>query len=127
MKLWHDDIRRPPDDSWTWARTNREAQLLLLTHADSCDPVTEASLDHDLGLHDFDPDEQDADLRVAPDAHLQPDGQQLVRWMLRNELVPPKVTIHSWNPVGAKSMAALLGEGGCSEVLVEPFDLAVRT
>ena len=25
MKLWVDDIRRPPDASWAWARTNAEA------------------------------------------------------------------------------------------------------
>lgn len=121
MKLWHDNIRRPPDDSWTWARTNAEALLVLQSHS-----VEEASLNHDLGLHDFDPDQPDADLRVAPDAHLQPDGYALVREMIAKDLVPPSITIHSWNPVGARRMANALIDAGCSSVAVIPFDLASR-
>lgn len=122
MKLWHDDIRRPPDDSWAWARTNRDAELLLIAGVGSCDPITEASLDHDLGLHDFDPDEFDADLRIAPEAHLQPDGRGLCRWMVDQGLVPPRVTIHSWNPPGAAEMAAILRDGAPNTtVAVSPY------
>lgn len=121
MKLWHDDIQRPPDSSWTWARTNEIAMAFLSTK-----DIEEASLDHDLGLHDFDPDQPDADLSVSPNAHLQPDGYDLVTWMVAAGVVPPKVTIHSWNPVGAKRMASALLDAGCSEVVVAPFDPAVR-
>lgn len=52
MRLWFDDIRRPPDASWLWARTLEQAQAILSTVL-----LEEASLDHDLGLHDVDPDE----------------------------------------------------------------------
>src|SRR5438309_1594271 len=44
MKLWLDDIRPTPDDTWTWAKTVPEAIDLLKTGE-----VTYASLDHDLG------------------------------------------------------------------------------
>lgn len=108
MKLWHDDIRPAPDDTWRWARTNKAAELLLLEAKDSSDPITEASLDHDMGLHDFDPHIEDSDMMVAPDAHLQADGLDLAKWMVEHDLVPPKVTIHSWNPVGAMAMAKTL-------------------
>jgi hypothetical protein len=114
MKLWHDDIRRPPDDSWTWARTNDEAKEVLKSNR-----VTECSLDHDLGLHMYDPDMQDADLQRGWDT--ENDGLKLVRWMVeRPELVPERITIHSWNPPGAARMAALLAEHGYACV-VKPF------
>jgi hypothetical protein len=111
MKLWHDDIRRPPDETWTWARTNDEAKLLLLNHE-----VEEASLDHDLGLHGHDPDVLDADLYAAPQTE---DGYELVAWMIENGKVPPRIRIHSWNPPGAKRMAQALG--GLCECVVRPF------
>lgn len=104
MKLWHDDIRRPPDGSWTWARTNEEARRLLNEH-----PVHELSLDHDLGAHDYDPDAPDAVLVRGGAAET---GYDLVRWMLSEGRVPPVLTVHSWNSAGAKRMAAALREGG---------------
>jgi hypothetical protein len=121
-KLWVDDIRRPPDDSWVWARTNKEALLFLRSNF-----IVEVSLDHDMGLHGFDPDEQDADLRVAPDAHLQPDGMDLVREIVACKLLSPqtKITVHSWNPVGAENMAKELRAAGFT-VAVDPFDLSIR-
>lgn len=122
MKLWHDDIRRPPDDSWTWTRSNEEAKLVLLSHFDA---ITEASLDHDMGLHDFDPDQQDAEIMVAPDAANQPDGTELVKWMIENDRVPPRVTVHSMNYDGRRRMVALLREAGCSEVIDREFELSV--
>lgn len=41
-------------------------------------------------------------------------GLDLVRWMLHNKLVPPTVTIHSWNVPGAKQMADELRSAGYS-------------
>jgi len=104
-RLWHDDIRRPPDDSWRWARTNDEAQLILTAHR-----VTECSLDHDLGLHLADPDVIDADMQRGWD--VENDGYTLVKWMVANDRVPERVTIHSWNPDGARRMARLLADHG---------------
>lgn len=104
MKLWHDDIRKPPDDSWTWVRTNDDAMTLLEY------PGAEAiSLDHDLGFDQADPD--------APNAHLlrgqsEKTGLDLVDWMIRTDRVPPKVTVHSWNPAGAQRMIATLRAKG---------------
>lgn len=105
MRLWHDDIRRPPDDSWTWARTNQEAMSFL-----EAGGVSECSLDHDLGLERADPDVPDADLQHGWDP--VNDGLGLVRWMIEHDLVPGLVTIHSWNPVGARRMADALGDAG---------------
>lgn len=113
MKLWHDDIRKPPSDDWTWARTNPEAVELLLTGE-----VEVCSLDHDLGFEDVDPD--------APGAHMlrgsgPQTGYDLVRWMVSEEgVVPDTVVLHSWSPVGAERMRALLADHG-HDATVAPY------
>lgn len=101
-KLWHDDVRRPPDTSWVWARTNDIAIKLIDTNG----KPDECSLDHDLGLHNADPDVPDADMQQGWDE--ENDGFDLVKWMVDNDFVPDKVTIHSWNPWGAERMASYI-------------------
>lgn len=137
MKLWFDDIRRPPDDTWFWARTIEDAKLIVNSH-----DIQEASLDHDLGLHEYDPDEQDADLRRVP-AQFKcyhcpaltwekglntppdqcsgcgadsgalskvevPDGVEFAKWLVETNQVPQTITIHTMNPVGAINIAKVL-------------------
>lgn len=114
MKLWHDDIRKPPDETWVWARTNEQAKFLLTTSL-----VREASLDHDLGLDYLDPDDDPDSMLFAGDS-LNGTGLDLVRWMVAQGHVPAKVTIHSWNPAGAAAMAVAFVEAGY-DVFVEPF------
>ena len=106
MKLWHDDIRKPPDDTWTWARTNIDALRLCMDHE-----VIEASLDHDMGLHDVNPDMPDAeDFFIGPWS--EEDGVSLVKDLISWGCVPSIITIHSHNPPGARRMAALLKDVG---------------
>lgn len=114
-KLWHDDIRRPPDDSWYWARTNQDAMRYLL--AAGCQ---EASLDHDLGAHDVDPDHPDS---IYVKGGSDETGVDLVKAMLLLKVVPPKVTIHSWNPQGAEYMAGMLRSLSGAEVVVRPYEV----
>lgn len=128
MKLWHDDIRPAPDDTWLWARTNKEAIRLLLTY-----PCHECSLDHDLGLDGIEMPETYAEMQKAnpEQAHAiflagrsEETGLDLVRAMVALRLVPPKVTIHSWNPQGAVNMLNMLRSNHQDyeiHVHVEPF------
>jgi len=102
VKLWVDDIRRPPDASWAWARTNAEA-IEILRGGD----VTEASLDHDMGLHDEDPDAPGATERIALDRAGHANGLDLVAWMCEHRVIPQTIEIHSWNRDGAHRMAKL--------------------
>jgi hypothetical protein len=114
-KLWHDDIRRPPDDSWIWARTNQDAQLILRSGE-----VDIISMDHDLGLHNADPDVQDADMQRGWDE--ENDGYTLAKWMVEENFIPDNITIHSWNPYGAKRMANKLAEANPQPyILVKPY------
>lgn len=151
MKLWVDDIRPAPDDTWVWARTNDVARSILTIARNSAGTevenlMTEVSLDHDMGLHDLDPnsdselctscmkpapeglewcqtpqcntDLRDSNNRVPADMIQNyrgfdaDNGLKLVEWMIENNVVPPKVTIHSWNVPGAKRMYSLLNQHG---------------
>jgi hypothetical protein len=102
--LYLDDIRNPPDDTWTVCRTAEEAKALLLTG-----PVECASLDHDLGYCPMCnvTEETDDGPRVVesyPCAHLIT-GYDLVKWMAETGRWPRyKPTVHSANPVGAANM-----------------------
>lgn len=120
MKLWHDDCRPPPDDTWTWARTNESAKMYLLT-----DSVDEASLDHDLGLHGVDPGNPAAIARgIVREREKRrrrevETGADLAEWMVKYHQIPARVTIHSMNPVGAQRMAQILAPA--TLVVISPF------
>lgn len=109
IRLWHDDVRPPPDDTWTWAKTNAEAAVAL-----EFEDVAEASLDHDMGCAP-----EDGLFARGSSEH---DGVELVRWMIDEGHVPKRVTIHSWNQAGAARMADELDEH-CSDLHVVPFEM----
>lgn len=119
VRLWHDDVRPPPDEGWVWARTNEEAKEIL-----EKEEVIECSLDHDLGFHNVEiPDDPDEllDLIYAETPEVGETGLDLVHWMVETEHVPKIVTIHSWNPDGADNMAARLNAFG-HNCIVRPFE-----
>jgi hypothetical protein len=93
VKIWHDDARRPPDGSWSWACTNAEA-IALLEQGD----VDEISLDRD----------------IFKDGRWHESGELLIKWMIERERVPALVRIHSWNLPGARRMVLLLNRAGYS-------------
>lgn len=120
MKIWHDDIREPPEPGWTWVRTNKQAIRFLLECELRGIEVTEMSLDHDLGLHESDPSEQATWMLAghSPDG----DGVDLVQAMCSLRLVPPKVTVHSWNPDGAARMVGMLQGMSTAQVYLKAYE-----
>jgi hypothetical protein len=98
VKIFLDDIREPPDDSWTVCRSAQQARELIL----DCDHRIEGmSFDHDLG------DDEDGT------------GYDVVLWMaelneigFRNIWPLKKPTIHSANPVGRDRMAGVIDRYG---------------
>ena len=44
MKIWLDDKREPPDETWAWARDYKDAVALM-----ECNKIDFVSFDHDLG------------------------------------------------------------------------------
>jgi hypothetical protein len=141
VKIWHDDVR-PAPSGWEHARTNDAAKAWLKTGL-----VTEISLDHDLGYtgplpgpcencqgSGVDPDMPefpcppcDGDGFVGGDVlYIAGDddetGYDLAKWMVEHDLIPAKITIHSWNPGGAQNMAKALRDAG-AEPLVKEYQV----
>ena len=87
-KLFLDDIRMPPDDSWTIVHNYDDCISALTYHV-----WDEISLDHDLG----------DDSKT---------GYDVVKWLEERaanglgRFVPTIINIHSANPVGRKNMEA---------------------
>lgn len=98
MKLWVDDIRDAPDDSWTEVRKVQPAISFLSKYCPE-----EISLDHDIENR---PDDE----TFEPIAYFI--GQKYAAiGNIPKVIVPewnPKITIHSINPVGAKAMQDIL-------------------
>jgi hypothetical protein len=157
-KLWLDDIRRSPGEGWHWSRTIEEVKLVIRSHN-----ITIASLDHDMGLHEFDPDVPNADVMRVPGRYAcydckminsevydmrqgffakpswceqcgspnlgsmigDPDGAEFAEWLVREDLVPEIIFVHSMNQIGAKRIYDILMVN-CFSVHIQPFGPACR-
>jgi hypothetical protein len=100
MKIFLDDIRDAPDDTWTVVRNIGEALEYIL---DATVSIEEISLDHDLGEEN------------------EPfNGYWLCNWFERQmaigkddesfepHIFPERLSIHSANPVGRRNMQAAI-------------------
>lgn len=89
MKIWLDDLRNPPDNTWWVCRT---ASYCIQCLKDFSTKVDTISLDHDLG------NDEDGT------------GYDVVKFLeeqaVRDNLVPQNIKIHSANPVGRQNMQA---------------------
>lgn len=90
MKIWLDDIRAPPDQTWTICRKAEEAIDLIVKHKHE---IFEISFDHDLG-------EGKNGNHVARVIELLIEKGDLIR--------VPKWSIHSANPVGADNIRSTM-------------------
>lgn len=92
MKLFLDDVRDPPDSSWTVVRTTKDCIAAL---ENSQVIVDVCSLDHDLGSEKS-----------------NEDGYEVLKWIERNcsrdtSYLPPRsILIHTSNPVARERMWA---------------------
>ena len=85
MKIWVDDIRRPPT-GWVWAKTSDQAIHML--EGSMSQGVEIMSLDHDLGGDDT--------------------TRPIVLWMCENDFWPVEVVVHSANPVGVEWLEGMI-------------------
>ena len=85
MKLWVDDLRDAPDESWEVARTCDDA-ILALGHT----RFDKVSLDHDLST-------------------CEETGFDIAVWMVRKLVAWPRViAIYTSNPLGGEQMYSVL-------------------
>lgn len=93
MKLFVDDIRETPDDSWHVARTINEAIRFIARNKNNLDEI---SLDHDSAVSE---ETFQAVAYYIAARYAEIDGIMYHT---------PKITIHSANPVGAKEIYNIL-------------------
>lgn len=88
MKLFIDDIRNPPDETWILARSSNAAVSILF---DNLNIIEEISFDHDLGGDDTAYEVVEFLEEMAHEGHLYK---------------PFAWTVHSQNPVGRERLIA---------------------
>jgi endogenous inhibitor of DNA gyrase (YacG/DUF329 family) len=105
MNLYLDDVRNPPDDSWTLVRTAEEARAIIASGVVEC-----ASLDHDLGECDECAAKSTTPGLFYPfSCRHRMTGYDLVKWMAEEGQWPAKKPmVHSANPVGRANMVATI-------------------
>lgn len=107
MKLWIDDIRNAPDDTWVVARTINSAIKAIRTFN-----IEEISFDHDISHQ----------VTMEALSRPYPCGECFcaVAYYVSVALWPqkPKVTIHTSNPAGAKEIEAILKEGQMPAIII---------
>lgn len=91
MKIWVDDIRTPPDDTWVWSKTSKNA-IMHLRYAKGAYPIDVMSLDHDLGGDDT--------------------TRPVVLWCCENDFWPVETVVHSANPVGVEWLEGMIERYG---------------
>lgn len=98
MKLWVDDIRDVPDDSWTLCNTITQAVTMLKMYQKE---ITHISLDHDISIvvkvHGKSYN------RPSPDTFRVVAQFILLLHLLDRDWIPI-LTTHSANPVGRKAI-----------------------
>lgn len=83
MKVWLDDLRPAPDETWTVVKNSKQALILLQGMARSKEIEFDViSFDHDLGGQDT--------------------SRCVLNWMIENDYWPNLMLVHSQNPIGAE-------------------------
>ena len=91
MKIWVDDIRTPPDNSWIWFKSSYHVLEWLVgctLGGGTGFKIDLMSLDHDLGGDDT--------------------TRPIVLWMCENSFWPTEVVVHSANPVGVEWLEGMI-------------------
>lgn len=114
MKLYIDDIRDAPDESWTVIRTITEAIRSIAFWGDE---ITEISLDHDISAEvrvngvyrPFPTEETFASVAYFIGEKYGEIDKEREGYLIRKM---PKITVHSANPIGCETAVGILGKYG---------------
>ncbi len=104
MKLWIDDVRDAPDETWRVVRNNDQAIRAIEMHGHN---LTHVSLDHDIN--------QSNDTFKSTAYYLALlVGTIKEEQMYRGDGISynPIITVHSSNPVGAKEIQLIFDDAG---------------
>jgi hypothetical protein len=100
MKLWIDDCRAVPDESWTLAKTALQA-IYIITHEviQTHGGIEEISFDHDLG-YDY-----GYDGKLSTGAFV---AKFVATLVVKGDMKNPIWHVHSQNPWGANNIKNIL-------------------
>ena len=99
MKLWIDDVRKPPSNDWIWVQSVVQAiPTICMYERNMHDDTIMIDLDHDAG--DF--------------VKYGGDYIEILNWLEREGIVDTGYFfhIHSMNPVGVQNMKAIIDHNG---------------
>lgn len=106
MKLWIDDVRRPPSLEWFWCQTVNQARSAIRMYEKNMqDDTITIDLDHDAGDY-------------AKDGG---DYIEILNWLEREGIVDTGYFfhIHSMNSVGVQNMRAIIQHNGWRDINVQ--------
>lgn len=107
MKLWVDDVRKPPGADWYWAQSVNDAKAAIL-YAEIGLKGIDGLLRPTIELIDIDHD-------AGEYAQYGGDYIKLLDWLEETGRNYP-IRIHSMNPVGVQNMRAIIQRNGWKEV-----------
>ena len=99
MKLWIDDVRKPPSNDWIWVQSVVQAiPTICMYERNMHDDTIMIDLDHDAG--EF--------------GKYGGDYIEILNWLEREGIVDTGYFfhIHSMNPVGVQNMKAIIDHNG---------------
>lgn len=104
MRVWLDDVRVPPDHTWTWVKTAHDARCALLKGG-----VVEISLDHDLSDEHYAAEMYDPHAYAAIRQNFKNEtGYDVVLFMRQYNLWPEVIRVHTMNPAGRHAMEQII-------------------
>jgi hypothetical protein len=117
MKLFLDDVRKPPNSSWQVVRSY-DAFISWMESNPTPDII---SFDHDLAFehypfHDPNP-EQSNGSDIAYGNYREKTGYHCAQWCVEHGRLPHVAIVHSLNPVGANNIFELL-KTHCSAIKI---------
>ena len=96
-KIWIDDMRSPPDNSYRWCQTYDSAIATIHYFSTSDYGIERICFDHDLGE--------------------EKTGYDIAKYLVKNGIYIENYSVHSMNPVGRQNIIQLLDHYGYKELI----------
>jgi len=103
-KLFLDDIRVPPDETWDVVRNYKEF-IEYITKNRVPDFI---SFDHDLGIEHYAELFQDIKKHILEEGFVEKTGYDCAKWLVENNHKIKEFGCHSMNPIGKENILTLL-------------------
>jgi len=103
-KLWLDDIRNPPDETWDRVKDYDEF-IAYITQNGMPDYI---SFDHDLGMEHVKAYYKEPKKVLFEEGFIKKTGYDCAKWLVQNDYQIKDFGIHSMNPIGALNIRTLL-------------------